>query len=203
MATALAISANEDFGVQRKEIQARIDELRRLRAKAAVEGKKFPDGAALFEAETALEVLGDAEGEIVRQKRIDESRTEAARRAELREQIAEKSAVYFESVAKAEQGAREMCEGLKQAKVLAREIMILFSAIGERAPGGLHAPSWERRFSERLSALLKTVSENFTRFGDIEYATSWRKPKESWLDSEHREIAALLPLIKPKGKDNG
>jgi len=187
---------------RKADVRGRVEMMRRQRAADILSGKRFKDAEALAAAETELDALDDAEAEAGRRARQAAEEAETRRRLKLRGEISVKAKAYFVAVSKADAATRDLVSALIEARTLAGEISKLFAVSGERTPRGSDPAAFDRRFSERLSAQLKTISGHAIRWGDLELATAWRKPGENWLTSEEKELATLMSLVNNgNGKD--
>ena len=200
-ATQAAIQGDIGFTDRRVEIHAEVKQLKDRRAELRLADKRIPETVndAILDLELELDAIDGAEGLAVLRERQEAAEAEAKKHAELLEQIAEQATLYFEAVTLAEQATRAQAKSLSEAMALARKIKTLHKVAGERIPLALDGPGWERRFSERISAILKSVNNHPVRFGDLSFATSWRKADESWTDSERLELASMaIPANQKK-----
>lgn len=191
--TASTVHIETGFNDRRSTIHAEVGQLKERRASLRLAGKRVPEtiNDSILDLELELDSLQDAESLAERRARDEKAKAEAKKHAEILEQIAATATEYFDAVTLAETATREQATALADAMGLLRQIHNLHKAASERVPLGLSRPGWERRFSERISAILKTVNNHAVRFGDISYATSWRKADENWTDSERKELAAM------------
>lgn len=203
MTATQAIQIDDGFDDRRAAINAEIDKLKDRRAELQLSGKRIPEvvNDALLDAELELDALTDAEALAERRDRQKAAAAEAEKHAEILEQIGEQAELYFQAVTLAETATREQAAALSDASGLLRKIHNLHKSADERVPLGLSRPGWERRFSERISAVLKTVNNHAVRFGDLSFATSWRKPDENWAESERLELAAMALPANSKNKE--
>jgi len=171
--------------------------IRKDRALKLLDGKPVVGLSKKLEtAELAIEAIEDAESMAEKLEREKTEQAEADRKGEIRRDIIASTERYLSSVAKAETSARDMAAELKKAREISGEILGRFSKMGATAPGGLSAPAWERRFSERVSVTLQTINGHLSRFGGLNLMTCWRKPSESWLESEMSELRELMNFIE-------
>jgi len=182
----LAEPRDAPLGDKLTEAVARIAQLREGRARAVLDGAGAKVIAALdqqlAEARAAFEGLDDAEAEQGRRGRELADQAGAAARAAVETEIDAALRVRGEAVARAEEHCREMCSAIADALAAGHKAAVLAASIGKAVPGGLMGDSGCRWFGERISSVLRNVTNSPARFGGVMLQRTWRRADQVWAD---------------------
>ena len=88
----------------------------------------------------------------------------------------------IEALTEAEKHCRAMIKAMGRVLQLGADAGGVYGALGERPPPGQACESAMRMLGERLSAALKTLTKNGSRFGSLMLARTWRQPDQSWTE---------------------
>lgn len=176
---------------RRKTLEGKLAELKAARGSALLDGRKF-DNSAVAAAEQELAAIVEAEGEAGRRARALASETEAERLSRLTAQEKGELVQLIAQAGLAEQAARDLRTRFKAILGHATTIAAARSAAGKKPLTALQANEVARRFSERLSLQLMSITHPST-FGSIKLHTGARLTHgadaavaASWTDEEKR-----------------
>lgn len=181
----------------------RLENLMRLGGAAALDGLPF-DHRAVSDAETEVEVLSGANAELVHREREAAAKDEAEKIAAWKATLAEKAHERLEAIGSAEKAALELAEALRETLRLGGEMHTLAVQMGGPVPLSVNRPGAERWLSERVQAVLRSVTGHPNHFGKtIKFQTAYRKADDNdWVEGARKNIAGDLELLL-KGTEHG
>jgi len=194
---------SRDLAQVRTEAETELEELRRERAIATLDGTTFSRQDRIRALENRLAALDGAEGVQADRDRDAAETRRLARLAELRSELAAQTGEYFEAVDQAEMAARNLVDALGKALDASARMGKTAHAITDTAiPMGIAVTEVARRLAGRLGGLMSSIRPRSNavtsqRFAHIVWGmTGLYQPADVWLDKEHRAIdAQIAPII--------
>ncbi|TBD04219.1 hypothetical protein ELH21_07310 [Rhizobium leguminosarum] len=181
----------------------RLDELRRERGVATLEGKAF-DSRQIVDAEAELDAVAAAQVEAERRRRVEQEAATQARRVELRAHLTETLELRSKALREAELAVYKLASALEQLLTTSKDASRTIRALGHNAPMNLEENSIKLRASLRMAAILGPVCGS--SFGRISFPIA-RGPHladgtsllDSWHDSDALKIASdISKVITPE-----
>ncbi|MEH7869697.1 hypothetical protein V7795_21455 [Rhizobium laguerreae] len=203
MTEAVAINLQPDWDGRHRIAADRLDELRRERGVAKLEGKVF-DSRQIVEAEAELDAIAAAQVEAERRRRAEQEAATQARRAELRAHLTETLDARSKAITEAELATYKLASALEQLLAASKDASRTMLALGHTAPMSMDDNSVKLRASLRLAAILGPVCG--TTFGRLSFPVA-RGPHladgtsllDSWHDSDALKIASdISKVITPE-----
>ena len=189
---------------RREAASARLAALQNQLGLKVLEGgaSTAPVHAEIAQAERELAEIASAEGAAVRLERQASAQAETARRAELRELLAQHEAAKIDALARVEAAVWTVVDGFKFILHTIGEQRRIIQELGGRIPDAFQSVEAERRLSCRLSSALATIV-NFggrvgNRFGAMQLWPGAVSETRDWADLEKAEgLRVLGPIIVP------
>lgn len=203
MTEALTTDVAPDWSGRKLGAIDNLDQLRRERGVALLDGKPFDD-RTIVQAEAELDAIDAAEVEAERRRRVAQEAAVQARRAELTAHLTETVDVRSKAITEAELATYKLASSLEQLLATSKDISRTMQALGHNAPMSMDENSVKLRASLRMAAILGPVCGS--AFGRISFPIA-RGPhladgtslRDSWHDSDALKIASdLSNLINPE-----
>ncbi|TAU26208.1 hypothetical protein ELI48_08475 [Rhizobium ruizarguesonis] len=203
MIKAIATDLQPDWDGRQRIAADRLDELRRERGVAKLEGNTF-DSRQIVEAEAELDAIAAAQVEAERRRRVEQEAATQARRAELRAHITETLDARSKAITEAELAVYKLASAMEQLLATSKDVSRTMQALGHNAPMSMDENGIKLRASLRMAAILGPVCG--TTFGRISFPIA-RGPHladgtsllDSWHDSDAKKIASdLSKVITPE-----
>lgn len=193
-----------DFVERRAEVETTLDEARRARGAAMLDGKRV-DHRAVTDAEGELAAIDAAETERTRRERAAADQQWRTRRDRLRGELARQEELRLAAIADANAAARTLAAALGRVLAISDGVARLAHQIaGKAAPMPLGAPAVRSRLGGRLAAILASVPGCRARLGSCSWSHfSLYGDADEWLDAEHKIMAPHLAPLIGKDKTNG
>ncbi|MBX5148060.1 hypothetical protein [Rhizobium lentis] len=199
MTEALATNLQPDWEGRRRVASDHLDELRRVRGVAKLEGRAF-DSRQIVEAEAELDAIAAAQVEAERRRREEQEAAAQAKRVELRANLTETMDARSKAITEAELATYKLASALEQLLATSRDVSRIIQALGHSAPMSMEENSVKLRASLRMAAILGPVCGN--AFGRISFPVA-RGPHladgtsllDSWHDSDALKIASDLSKV--------
>jgi len=200
---AIATDLQPDWDGRHRIAADRLDELRRERGVAKLEGKAF-DSRQIVEAEAELDAIAAAQVEAERRRREEQEAAAQARRVELRAHITEALDARSKAITEAELAVYKLASALEQLLTTSKDVSRTMQALGHNAPMSMDENSVKLRASLRMAAILGPVCGN--TFGRISFPVA-RGPHladgtsllDNWHDSDALKIASdISNVITPE-----
>jgi hypothetical protein len=200
------IDANDvphDWATRKRDAIDRLDQLRRDRGVARLDGTSFDD-RSIIEAESEIDALGAAEVEAERRQRAERDAAIERRRGELRAQMVDSLDRRSKAIIEAEAALFKLASALEVLLSTSKETSLTIQNLGHSAPFSLNATDVRLRASIRMAAILGPVCG--PEFGKIRLPAI-RGPilpdgtsmLDSWHDSDALKIAAdISQIISPE-----
>jgi hypothetical protein len=193
MTEALTTDVIPDWTTRKREAIDRLDQLRRDRGVALLDGQSFDD-RSIIHAEAELDAIDAAEVEAERRRRVEHEAAVARRRAELRAELVDLLDQRSKAIIEAELAAYKLASALELILSTSRSGSRIIQALGYNAPQSLSDYSTKLGASWRLAAILGPVCG--TEFGRISLPVArgpvlpdGSKVIDSWHDADALKIA--------------
>ncbi|MGO7575916.1 hypothetical protein ACC699_13675 [Rhizobium ruizarguesonis] len=203
MTEAIATDLQPDWEGRQRIAADRLDELRRERGVATLEGKAF-DSRQIVDAEAELDAVAAAQVEAERRRRVEQEAATQARRVELRAHLTETLDLRSKALREAELATYKLASALEQLLTTSKDACRTMQALGHNAPMSMDENSIKLRASLRMAAILGPVCGS--SFGRISFPIA-RGPhladgtslRDSWHDSDALKIASdISKVITPE-----
>jgi hypothetical protein len=199
MTEVLTTDVAPDWEGRQRIAADRLDELRRERGVAKLEGKAF-DSRQIVEAEAELDAIAAAQVEAERRRREEQEVAVQARRAELRAHLTETLDARSKAITEAELAVYKLASALEQLLATSKDVSRTMRALGHPAPSSVDETTIKLRASLRIAAILGPVCGN--SFGRISFPVA-RGPHladgtsilHSWLESDALKIASDISKV--------
>lgn len=204
MTEALTTDVIPDWTTRKREAIDRLDQLRRDRGVALLDGQSFDD-RSIIHAEAELDAIDAAEVEAERRRRVEQEAAVARRRAELRAHLVETLDARSKAINEAELATYKLASALELLLTTSKDVSRTIQGLGYRAPGNMDENTIKLRASLRMAAILGPVCGN--TFGRISLPVA-RGPHladgtsllDSWHDADALKIASeISKAIAPEG----
>ena len=201
--TTDAVPVAPDWEGRQRIAADRLDELRRERGVAKLEGKAF-DSRQIVDAEADLDAIAAAQVEAERRRREEQEATARARRVELRAHITEVLDARSKAITEAELAVYKLASALEQLLATSKDVSRTMQALGHNAPMSMDENGVKLRASLRMAAILGPICGS--SFGRISFPIA-RGPHladgtsllDSWHDSDALKIASdISKVITPE-----
>ena len=198
-AAAITTDLQPDWEGRQRIAADRLDELRRERGVAKLEGKAF-DSRQIVEAEAELDAIAAAQVEAERRRREEQEAAALRRREELRAHLTETLDARSKALIEAELATYKLASALEQLLTTSKDASRTIQELGHTAPGSLEESNIKLRASLRMAAILGPVCGN--SFGRISFPVA-RGPHladgtsllHSWLESDALKIASDISKV--------
>jgi hypothetical protein len=185
-----------DWTARKHEASDRLEELRRERGEALLDGKPF-DNQSIIEAEAALDALSAAEAGQETRARSAWAEREAERKSRLREQLESVLTDRTEAMNNAEKACWSLVTALTALFETSANACSIFQALDLRQPMHLNTQSVKLRAAIRIAAILRPVTGR--TFGNITFPDAQgpilpdgTRLADSWSEADSHKIAAEL-----------
>lgn len=182
-----------DLSERKRDLESQTEVLRRQHGAAVLDGVQF-DVTPLLAAESEMEAISVAEGEMARRHRAETATAEAMRIAGVREKLGVTETHRLEAVERAERAARDLAGALSEARHYGKEATRMLRSLGVHPSMELDHYEQETRLSMRLSATMRSLTGLSGRFGNLHFSTKGdRRFDAGWREAEQ---AVALPNIQ-------
>jgi len=183
---------------RRIEVEAELEDLRRQRGAAKLDGQMFAQQQQLNRLQHELDSLVAAEGIHADRERADDESKRLQRLAALRSELTTLEEGRLEAIEMAEAAARNLVDSLNRAMLTtARMTKVAYLISGDSTPLPMLRNETENRFAGRLAGvlcLLNSVGRH--RFGHLQFVTSLYPAADNWREKEEAVLRHhLQPLI--------
>lgn len=188
-----------DWTARKHEASDRLDELRRERGEALLDGTPI-DNQTIIDAEAALDAISAAEAGQEARARSAWAARESERKERLREQLEGVMTERTTAMDNAEKACWALATALTALLDTSANACQIFQALGLRQPLHLSVASVKLRAGMRISAILHPVTGR--TFGNITFPEA-RGPilpdgtrlADSWSDADANQIAAQMAAV--------
>lgn len=171
----------------RDDISARLEELRRNRGAAKLDGRPF-DSTAIAALEIELEAMDEAAGELARRERDEAAKQLTSFLEACRAELVHSNDKRMDAVRKAEKALEEFGVAVRDVMKHAEMMTATCRNMGVPTPSGFTTQEHAQRISHFVALVLREMSHPY-RFGRINLPSSWMPGDGTMSDIEAKSVA--------------